>query len=95
MKVRYFIIVAKESNIQYMVFGNLFCDRFAYLFHPYKSRYYLNSYTRNAKKCDVGLKNTGCLPMLTPKMAIFAVTIITINRIKGYGKSVSIHGRRI
>jgi len=95
MKVRYFIIVAKKTNIQYMVFGNLFFDCFAHLFHPYKSRFYFNSHTRNAKKCDVGLKNTGCLPMLTPKMAIFAVTIITINRIKGYGKSVSIHGRRI
>ena len=95
MKVRYFIIVAKKTNIQYMVFGNLFFDRFAHLFHPYKSRFYLKSHTKNAKKCDVELKNTGCLPMLTPKMAIFAVTIITINRIKGYGKSVSIHGRRI
>jgi hypothetical protein len=81
MKVRYFIIVAKKTNIQYKVFGNLFFDCFAHLFHPYKSRYYRNLLTKNAKKCDVGLKNTGCLPMLTPKMAIFAVTIITINRI--------------
>jgi len=81
MKARYFIIVAKKTNIQYKVFGNLFFDRFAHLFHPYKSRYYLNSHTRNAKKCDVGLKNTRCLPMLTPKMAIFAVTIITTNQI--------------